>query len=106
MMAEQVGADRVGAEARQQLADHDQVLERLAHLLAANSQHAHVHPGADKRFASGEALYLGDLRLMVRENQVAAATVNVDGNAEQAMRHRSAFDVPAGPPFTPWAGPV
>jgi len=54
-----------------------------------------VEPEAGKRLPRG-ALALRDLVLVVREHQVDAARVQVDGRlAEQAQRHRGALDVPA-----------
>src|SRR5579884_4397078 len=49
---------------------------------------------------------LRDLVLVVRENQVEPAAVNVEGLAEGALAHRRAFDVPAGTAAAPWARPA
>ena len=46
-------------------------------------------PGAER------ALRLRDLVLVVREDQVGAAAVDVERLAEVAVRHRRALDVPA-----------
>ena len=54
-----------------------------------------VHPEARERLA-GRALALRDLVLVVREDQIDAAGVDVDRRlAEQPQRHRRALDVPA-----------
>ena len=51
---------------------------------------------AHERLA-GERLALRDLALVVREDQVGAAAVQVERRAELLHRHRRALDVPAGP---------
>ena len=71
------------------------VAQRLAHLGAAEVEHAVVQPPARKRRAAVGALALRDLVLVVRELQVDAARVDVDGGAEVRFGHRRAFDVPA-----------
>src|SRR4029077_15211412 len=48
---------------------------------------------------------LGDLVLVVGEDQVGAAAVDVERLAEIAVRHRRALDVPAGAARAPRAGP-
>src|SRR5688572_13152344 len=55
-----------------------------------------VEPEA-REFLAGGAFALRDLVLVMREYEVDAAGMNVDGRlAEQAQRHRRALDVPAG----------
>ena len=51
-------------------------------------------------------LGLGDLRFVVRVDEVVAATVNVDGVAERAGRHHRALDVPARAARAPGARPA
>ena len=51
------------------------------------------------------ALGLGDLVLVVREDQIGAAAVDVERLAEVAVRHRRALDVPARTPRAPGARP-
>src|SRR5262249_460831 len=63
-----------------------------------------VDPAAGERFP-GRRLGLRDLALVVREDQVLAATVDVERRAEIFHRHRRALDVPAGTPFAPRSGP-
>ena len=62
-------------------------------------QHAVVHPDAREALARG--LRLRALVLVVREDQVEAAAVDVEVLAELRVRHRRALDVPAGPPAAP-----
>ncbi len=49
---------------------------------------------------------LRDLVLVVREDQVEAAAVDVEGLAQRVLAHRRAFDVPAGPAAAPRAVPA
>ena len=71
------------------------VAERLRHLLLVDDQILDVHPEARERLA-GRAFALRDLVLVVREDQVDAAGVDVDRRlAEQPQRHRRALEVPA-----------
>ena len=50
---------------------------------------------------AGEALALGYLILMVREDKILAAAVNINGVAEIAPVHRGALDMPAGSALAP-----
>jgi len=77
-----------------ELADGEEVAEPLAHLLPLDQQEPGVDPAPREGFA-GEALALGDLALVVREAQVLAAAVEVDGVAEVVLRHHGALQVPA-----------
>ena len=55
-----------------------------------------MHPEAGEPLSRG-ALRLRDLVLVVGEDEVHAARVDIDGRSvEQTQRHRRAFDVPAG----------
>src|SRR5581483_3206649 len=47
---------------------------------------------------AGGALALRDLVLVMREDQIDPARMQIDRLAEQALRHRGAFQVPPGPP--------
>ena len=60
-----------------------------------NVHHAVVHPVAREVAVAERALGLRDLVLVVREDQVGAAAVDVERLAEVAVRHRRALDVPA-----------
>ena len=77
------------------------VAERLRHLLARLASSSIIRCSAwnQKRenCLPGRAFALRDLVLVMREDQVDAAGVDVDRRlAEQAQRHRRALDVPAG----------
>ena len=79
-----------------------EVVQRLAHLLVVDRDKAVVHPipGEAVRTAAIR-LRLGNLVLMVREDQVAAAAMEIKGFAQILQRHRRTFDVPSGPSFAP-----
>src|ERR1017187_6739877 len=88
-----------------EVADEDEVAERLAHLHPLVVDHRDVRPVTDVRRHPG-GLGLGDLRFVVRKDQVVAAPVNVDGMTERAGGHHGALDVPAGPALPPRARPA
>ena len=72
---------------------------RLGHLLAGQAQHPVVHP--DAREALAGRLRLGALVLVVREDQVEPAAVDVEVLAQLGVSHRRALDVPARAPAPP-----
>ena len=96
VVAHQREAHRRGGALLAEVADEHQVSQRLRHLGAVVADHPAVHPVAHERLAGG-GLALGQLALVVGEDQVAAAAVDVDSGAEQPHRHGAALDVPAGP---------
>src|SRR5438105_4363499 len=53
----------------------------------------------------GERLALGNLVLVVRKDEIGAATMNIDLVAESFANHGRALDMPARAPATPWTGP-
>jgi hypothetical protein len=55
-----------------------------------------VQPSSDERLARG-CLALGDLVLVMREDQVDTTGMDVEGRPEVAHAHRRAFEVPARP---------
>ncbi len=59
-----------------------------------------MQPGVGVRLAGGR-LALGDLVLVVREFQIVATAVDVEGVAQAAGRHHRALDVPARTARTP-----
>src|SRR5581483_4104916 len=77
----------------------DDVAERLRHLLARQPQHPVVHPDPGELTAG--APRLRDLVLVVRENEVEPAAVDLEDRAEELLRHRRALDVPARPAGPP-----
>src|SRR5262249_53720298 len=103
-------AQRVRAVPREELADRDAIAQGLGHLLDAararvdDLEHPVVHEEPRER-PTRDALALGDLVFVVREDQVAPAAVDVDLLAEVSADHRRALDVPAGPARAPRARP-
>src|SRR5439155_5008614 len=65
------------------------------HLLAFNKQELGVNPEMDERLA-GCAFRLRYLVFVVREDQINASAVDVEGLPEILHRHGRAFEVPAG----------
>src|SRR5215211_7219988 len=76
------------------------VPDRLRHLLGFQLDHAVVHPDARQRPAA-RGLRLGDLVLVVREDEVRAAAVDLEVDAEDRLGHGRALDVPARPTLAP-----
>ena len=70
-------------------------MQALGHLLIVHIDEAVVHPVAGERTAVG-ALALGDLVLVVGEDEVLPAAVQVNGLAQMGAAHGAALDVPAG----------
>ncbi|OPZ34522.1 MAG: hypothetical protein BWY96_03108 [Spirochaetes bacterium ADurb.BinA120] len=79
----------------EQVAEGVEVAERLGHLRALHQQMLHVHPAPDEGLAVG-GLALGDLVLVVREDEVHASRVDVYGPSEYTPHHGRALNVPAG----------
>ena len=84
----------------QHVAQQLEVAQRLAHLLGVDAQHARVHPVLGERAAACR-LALGALVLVVREDQVPAAAVDVERQPQVLARHGGAFDMPAGAAHPP-----
>ena len=83
--------------------DDQRVAERLAHLLAGRGDPPVVQ--RVRREAEPGRARLCLLVLVVREPQVDAATVDVEGTAEVLQRHGGALDVPPRAPGSPGRGP-
>ena len=81
----------------QEIPERIEVAIGLGHLLPIDQEVLGMDPEARERLAGG-ALRLGDLVLVVRELQVHASGVNVEGLAQVLHRHGRALQVPAGPP--------
>ena len=78
-----------------QIGQREGVPERLRHLLVVDEQVLDVHPEA-RELPASRTFGLRDLVLVVRENKVDAACVDVHRRvAEEAERHRRALEVPA-----------
>src|SRR5690606_17954078 len=76
MRTQQVEAHRYGVESLEELVERDEVVLRLRHLLAAQRDHVPVRP--DPCEGLSRSVRLGDLALMVREDQVEPAAVDVE----------------------------
>ena len=81
------------------LLDRLDVAERLRHLLARESEHPVVHP--DLRELVTERPRLCELVLVMREDEVEPAAVDLEDGPEQLLGHRRALDVPARAAATP-----
>ena len=88
-----------------QLGDPLEVARRLRHLPAAHEQVRAVDPEPRRR-AAHDRRGLGDLVLVVGEDVVLAAGVDVERRAEVAQGHRRALEVPAREALAPAARPV
>ena len=64
-----------------------------------------MHPVVGEHRRAVDAAGLGDLVLVVREDQVVAAPVDIDGHPQGGVDHRRALDMPAGPAGAPGAVP-
>src|SRR5260370_33258021 len=76
--------------------------EDFGHLLArSGGEEAVMQPVARERRAAMGADALGDLVLVVWEDEVEPAAMDVEGLAEMRLGHRRAFDVPTRPAAPP-----
>ena len=86
--------------AREELLERNKVVVRLAHLLAVDGQHVVVHPVLHGLMAH-RGYGLRNLALVVGEDEVHAAAVDVELLAEVLAAHRRAFAMPAGEAVAP-----
>src|SRR6185436_11213051 len=84
--------------------DEEEVLRRLRHLLAVQVHEAVLDPEASERLPR-RGLRLRDLVLVVREDEILPAAVEIERLAQVLHRHGRALDVPAGTPRSPGARP-
>ena len=87
-------ADGLGIELLKHIADREEVAQALGHLLVVHIDEAVVHPVAGKCLAGG-TFALSDFGFVVRELQVGATAVDIEGVAQQLAGHGRAFNVPA-----------
>ena len=83
----------------------ERVAGRLGHLDAVGEQVLAVDPRVDDR-AAGVSVALGDLALVVWEDVVDAAGVDVEPGPQVLDRHGRALDVPSGEAVAPPARPL
>jgi hypothetical protein len=91
-------ADHFTVVVLEDVADGEEVAERLRHLLVVDLHEAVVQPithEAGGAVGEQRAVALGDLVLVMRELQIGAAAVDVELPPEQVGRHRRALDMPA-----------
>src|SRR5204863_6101407 len=101
MRRQQQETDRLARILVKQLVHGEEVAERLAHLLAGDVEEAVVHPVLRHEGTTERRAALRNLVLVVREDQVEAAGMDVERLAQQLAAHRRAFDVPARRSATP-----
>ena len=89
----------------QNVADGLEVAERLGHLFRIHLHEAVVHPDVGERLAE-RGLGLGDFVLVMGEDEVEAAAVDIQRKRDVLFAHGRAFDVPAGASPSPRAFPV
>ena len=80
----------------QQLMNGDEIAFGFRHLAAFDLQEAVVHPVARHLVGAMGAAGLRDLVFMVREDEVEATAMDIEGLAQMMLRHDRALDVPAG----------
>ena len=107
---EAYGHGRVGllqqlVVAGEELVEGDEVAQRLAHLLPVDGNHVVVHPVVH-RFVTLCGYRLGNLALVVGEEQVHAAAVDVELLAQILGAHGRALEVPAGEAVAPGRRPA
>ena len=83
MMAGQVQAQGIRRILLEQIARHHQITQRFTHLLAFILNHRGVKPVAHKGLLAGGTLNLGKLTFVMGEQQIRAATVQIDGVTKQ-----------------------
>ena len=96
---------RILVAALEELAEGDEIAQRLAHLLAVDGNHIVVHPilaGA----VAGRSNALRYLALVMREHQVHTAAVNVERRAQILGTHRGALSVPTRKAVAPGRWPA
>ena len=103
--AEEIQAHGIRMESFQRVYDRHQIPQRFAHLVRAQLQQSVVHPIPGKGLGARVTFALGDLVFVVWKYQVLTAPVDVQLFPQVFQRHRRTFDVPAGPPGSPRAGP-
>src|SRR5919201_3683523 len=97
--AQEEEEQRLAAPAVEGVADRDDVALRLPHLLAGEAEHPVVRPDAPELVP--ERARLRQLVLVVREDEVEPAAVDLEGGPEELLGHNRALDVPARSAATP-----
>ncbi len=84
----------------EQFAERDEVAEGLRHLLALDEQVPAMHPMANKRTPS-RGLRLGDLVLVMGEDEVLTTEMHVERFAQLGDAHYRALEMPTRPTTAP-----
>ena len=106
MGAHQGQAEGLARCAGEGVADGGEVAKAFRHLLAVDLEHGVVHPKVGEVAARVGAEALGALVLVVGEDQVFAAEMDVEILAEMGLAHGAALDVPAGAAAAPGTVPA
>src|SRR5712692_1525493 len=106
MRAQESEADHFSGCLGERLAHRDEITLRLCHFGATDGQHAVMHPISRERAPIMRADTLRDLVLVMGEDQIEPAAVNVESLTQRVLAHRRAFDVPAGAAASPRALPA
>ena len=90
----------------QQVPDDEEVAQGFGHLLLVHGHETVVQPVTGKGSVPLVGLRLGDLVLVMGEDQVAATAMDVEPESQVLDRHHRALQVPARPARSPGAVPV
>jgi len=91
--------------ASEELLKRNEVAEALAHLLSVDGNHVVVHPVVNHLVAL-RSHSLRYLALMMREDEVHAASVNIEMAAQIFSAHSSTLAMPAGETIAPRTWPA
>ena len=85
--------------------NREEIAQRLGHFLVVNIDIAVVHPVMRECLACS-SFTLCNFILVMRENQVLTAAVQIERIAQIVRRHCRAFNMPARATLAPWRFPV
>src|SRR5215472_12409845 len=106
MRHEHLIADDLARPVLQEIADGDEIAEALRHLRALDLKMPIMDPDIGHDLRAVSAGRLRHLVLMVREDEVDAAAMDVEDLAEKRGRHGRALKMPAWPAEAPGAVPA
>ena len=89
----------------EELLQGNEVTKTLTHLLTIDGNHIVVHPVMNHLVAL-RSHSLSNLALMMRENQIHAATMNIEVTAQVLTSHRSTLAVPSWESIAPRTRPA
>ena len=85
--------------------DGDEIAEAFGHFLPLNRQHPIMHPKTRQSRPVMGTSALGAFIFVMGENQIIAAAMEVNGDAQMPLDHRRTFNMPARTTETPRASP-